>query len=380
MTATRQGRLVGLDVARCLALLGMVATHVLDARTPDGEVATAQLLAGGRASALFAVLAGVSLALMTREPLRGRPLALRSAGIAGRAVLIALLGLLLGGLDSGVAVILTYYGVLFVLGLPFTVLRLRSLVPLTVGWVVVAPAVSHLVRPHLPERGFDSPSFEQLADPGQLASELLLTGYYPVVPWLAYLLAGIALGRLDLRDTSLLGALALGGLGTAVLATRVSGALVDPAVASENATGMYGTTPADGDWDWLLVVAPHSATPFDLAQTIGSAVLVICACLLLERLLPRAVTAVLAVVLGAGAATLTLYSLHVVMLTPQVWPEEEPSAYASHVVVLLALGAVLRLLRRRGPLEAVAGLPVRLARSAATGDDSRTPQRSGTNR
>jgi hypothetical protein len=151
-------------------------------------------------------------------------------------------------------------------------------------------------------------------------------------------------------------------------------------VASENATGMYGTTPADGDWDWLLVVAPHSATPFDLAQTIGSAVLVICACLLLERLLPRAVTAVLAVVLGAGAATLTLYSLHVVMLTPQVWPEEEPSAYASHVVVLLALGAVLRLLHRRGPLEAVAGLPVRLARSAATGDDSRTPQRSGTNR
>jgi uncharacterized membrane protein len=358
MTATRQGRLVGLDVARCLALLGMVATHVLDARTPDGELATAQWLAGGRASALFAVLAGVSLALMTREPLRGRPLALRSLGIAGRAVLIAALGLLLGGLDSGVAVILTYYGVLFVVGLPFTLLRVRTLVPLTVAWVVVAPVVSHLVRPDLPERGFESPSFAQLADPGQLASELLLTGYYPVVPWLAYLLAGIALGRLDLRDTSLLGALALGGLGTAVLATRVSRTLVDPAVASENATGMFGTTPADGDWDWLLVVAPHSATPFDLAQTIGSAVLVICGCLLLERLLPRAATAVLGVVLGAGAATLTLYSLHVVMLTPEVWPEEEPSAYASHVVVLL----------------------VRLARSAAGGDSSRTPQRSGTNR
>jgi uncharacterized membrane protein len=380
MTATRQGRLVGLDVARCLALLGMVATHVLDARTPDGELATAQWLAGGRASALFAVLAGVSLALMTREPLRGRPLALRSLGIAGRAVLIAALGLLLGGLDSGVAVILTYYGVLFVVGLPFTLLRVRTLVPLTVAWVVVAPVVSHLVRPDLPERGFESPSFAQLADPGQLASELLLTGYYPVVPWLAYLLAGIALGRLDLRDTSLLGAVALGGLGTAVLATRVSRTLVDPAVASENATGMFGTTPADGDWDWLLVVAPHSATPFDLAQTIGSAVLVICGCLLLERLLPRAATAVLGVVLGAGAATLTLYSLHVVMLTPEVWPEEEPSAYASHVVVLLVLGAVLRLLGRRGPLEAVAGLPVRLARSAATGDSSRTPQRSGTNR
>ena len=137
---------------------------------------------------------------------------------------------------------------------------------------------------------------------------------------------------------------------------------------------MYGTTPPDGDWSWLLLVAPHSATPFDLAQTIGSAVLVIACCLLLERLLPRPATAVLAVVFGAGAATLTLYSLHVVMRTDGVWPPEEPSAYVSHVVVLLAAGAALRLLRLRGPLETVAGLPVRLARRAAPG------QRSGTNR
>ena len=67
MTGIRSGRLVGLDVARCLALLGMVATHVLDERTPAGDLTTAQWLAGGRASALFAVLAGVSLALMTRS-------------------------------------------------------------------------------------------------------------------------------------------------------------------------------------------------------------------------------------------------------------------------------------------------------------------------
>ncbi|HEV2798554.1 MAG TPA: heparan-alpha-glucosaminide N-acetyltransferase domain-containing protein, partial [Nocardioides sp.] len=135
MTGTSAGRLVGLDVARCVALLGMVATHVLDERTASGDLGTAQWLAGGRASALFAVLAGVSLALMTREPLHGRPLALRTLGIAGRALLIGALGLLLGTLDTGIAIILTYYAVLFVLGLPFTFLRLRWLVPLAVVWV-----------------------------------------------------------------------------------------------------------------------------------------------------------------------------------------------------------------------------------------------------
>ena len=376
MTGTTRDRLVGLDVARCLALLGMVATHVLDGRTPAGDLTTAQWLAGGRASALFAVLAGVSLALMTREPLRGRPLARRALGIAARALLIGLLGLVLGALGTGIAIILTYYGVLFVLALPFTTLRVRALLPLTVVWVVATPVVSHLVRPHLPERGFDSPAFAQLGHPGQLASELLLTGYYPAVPWLAYLLAGLVLGRLDLRDTSLLGGLALGGLSLAVLATQVSRTLADPAVAAENATGMFGTTPADGDWAWLLLVAPHSATPLDLAQTIGSAVLVIALCLLLEQLLPRPASSVLAVVFGAGAATLTLYTLHVVMRTEAVWPAEEPSAYAAHVAVLLTIGAVLRLVGLRGPLEAAVGLPVRLARWSTRRED----QRSGTNR
>ena len=76
MTGTRSGRLVGLDVARCLALLGMVATHVLDERTPAGDLTTAQWLAGGRASALFAVLAG-------REPRADDPRA--AAGSAARA-------------------------------------------------------------------------------------------------------------------------------------------------------------------------------------------------------------------------------------------------------------------------------------------------------
>ena len=362
----RPGRLVGLDVARCLALLGMVATHVLDARTPDGDLTFVQWLAGGRASALFAVLAGVSIALMTggREPVRGRERALRSAGLALRAVLIATLGLVLGALESGVAVILTYYGALFLLGLPFVGLRARTLAVLAAAWVVLAPVVSHLVRPDLPERGFASPAFGQLHDPGQLAGELLLTGYYPVFPWLAYLLVGMALGRADLRDPRLLAAVGAGGLVLALLATQVSHAVTDPVLRDRHATGMFGTTPGDGDWSWLLMVAPHSATPFDLAQTIGSALLVIAACLLLERVLPRPGVVFLAVLFGAGTMTLTLYSLHVVMRTPDLWPPEEPGTYVWHVLVLLTIGLVYTAAGRRGPLETAVGLPVRVLRRA----------------
>lgn len=341
----------------------MVTTHVLDERAPDGSLALGQWLAGGRASALFAVLAGVTLALMTggRTPVAGRERLARSAGIAVRALLVAVLGMALALADSGLAVILTYYGVLFCVGLVFVGLRTRALLVLAAAWVVVVPVLSWAVRPSLPERGYESPAFDHLADPGQLLSELLLTGYYPVLPWLAYLLVGMALGRADLRSPPVAAWCAGAGLVLVVVATQVSHALTArwpavPGLPDEVATGMFGNVPADGPWSWLLVVAPHSSTPFDLAATIGSSLLVVGGCLLLVGRLSGAPLEAVRVLFGAGTMTLTLYSLHVLLRTEQVWPADEPSAYHWHVLVLLVIGAGYAAARRPGPLERIVSL------------------------
>ena len=104
-----------------------------------------------------------------------------------------------------------------------------------------------------------------------------------------------------------------------------------------------------GSWWWLAVKAPHSGTPFDLAHTIGCALLVIGACLLVSRLAPQ----VIAVVFGAGAMTLTLYSLHVVMRMPQIWPEDNTETFVKHVLLVVSIGALFRLRAVRGPLEAI---------------------------
>ncbi len=378
------GRLVGLDVARCLALIGMIATHTLVSRTPDGGVTTVQAIAGGRASALFAVLAGVSLALMSgrTEPLSGRPLRAAAAGLAARAAVIALVGLVLGALETTIAVILTYYGVLFCLGLPFLRLRAGALAALGVGWALVGPVLSHLVRPALPARGYDSPSLAGLAEPPRLLGELLFTGYYPAVTWLSYLLIGMALGRSQLRRPATAVGLVAAGAGAAALAWAVSSTLLAlpgavPALARTStgpvepgglaATlehGLYGTTPT-GSWWWLAVHAPHSGTPFDLLHTAGCAVAVIGACLLVGRLAP----AVLAVVFGAGAMTLTTYSLHVVMRTPGAWPDDDVDTFVRHVLLVLLVGAAYRLAGRSGPLErAASSLANRVRRRVDAGD------------
>ncbi len=374
------GRVVGLDVARALALFGMMATHILAGVGPDGEVTFVQQVAGGRASALFAVLAGTSLALMSgrTKPERGRHRLATSAGLATRALIIAAIGLALGELDSGIAVILTYYGLLFLLAIPFLGLGARSLAVLSAVWVVAAPVVSQLVRPHLPASSYLSPSFSSLTDPWQLLTELTFTGYYPVVPWLAYVLAGMAIGRLALSRAYTAAGIALVGAGVAALSILVSDYLLamsgvrrtlmetfegPGALKSLEVTlthGLYGTTPT-GSWWWLAVRAPHTATPFDLAHTIGSALLVIGVCVLLARVVPT----VWAVVFGAGAMTLTLYTAHVVLRSNELWDGRTTATYLGQVAAAVLVGAGFRLARRRGPLEALVAWSQAAVRRAA---------------
>ncbi len=321
-----------------LALLGMIATHMLPSVSASGAQTWPHELAGGRAAALFAVLAGVALALMTgrRTPLQGSDRVRASVGLAARALLIALLGLALATQETGLAIILTYYGVMFLLAIPFAGLRARSLALLAAAWLVVVPVVSHWLRPELPPRRYDNPMFEQLEQPGLLLWELLVTGYYPALPWLAYVFAGMAVGRSDLGRRGVQAGLLAGGALLAGLATFLSREATADQFSRETLLtadfGLYGTTPTDR-WAWLLVDAPHSATPFDLAATIGSSLAVIGLCLLVAGALPRPGVRALAVVFGAGTMTLTLYSLHAVLRTDRFWPPDD-GAFTRHVVLL----------------------------------------------
>jgi tellurite resistance protein TehA-like permease len=70
-------------------------------------------------------------------------------------------------------------------------------------------------------------------------------------------------------------------------------------------------------------------------------------CLLVTRVLPS----VWAVVFGAGAMTLSLYTLHVVLRTPGFFPDDNMETFALHVAIVLIVGALFRLAGQGGPLE-----------------------------
>jgi hypothetical protein len=366
----RTGRVLGVDAARALALVGMFATHILPLHDEDDVPTLTGLLADGRASALFAVLAGVGVALATggpRRPQGAREHLGAAVALVVRGLLVGLLGLWLIGFDSPVAVILPYYGLLFMVA----ALLLRLPAAVLAGGAVLscalAPVLSQLLRSGLPQGPGDQPGLDALARPAELFTTLALTGYYPVLPWTTYLLAGMAVGRLDLRRIRVPVGLLGGGTALAVAAAVTSSWLLGPrggavvlgaeALAERN----YGTTPTDSWW-WLTIMAPHSGTPFDLAHTTGTALAALGAMLLLARLSRPLVWVPAAV----GSIPLTLYTLHVLLLSGYSGEDAADDVlvrlWAAHVLGAVVLGVLLRLCGLRGPLEAVVSLAGRTVR------------------
>jgi uncharacterized membrane protein len=387
-------RLTGVDAARGVALVGMMSVHIVPAVGDDGTVATAYLLVSGRAAALFALLAGVGLALATgaRRPYQGRRLWAARGGVVARAVVVAAVGLVLGTFETPVAVILVYYGVFFVVTTPFLGLRARTLAVCAATAALVVPVVSHLLRPDLPPRERGSPTFDSLGDPAGLLTQLTLTGYYPALPWLAYLLTGLAVGRLALGSARVqvtvlavgaalaAGAKALAWLllhplgGYEALAASVPpGSTVDLYGLDRSLDiGLFGTTPTTSWW-WLTVASPHASTPLDLAHTTGTSLVVLGALLLAARV----VAPVLFPLAAAGSMTLTLYSVHVVAVGEGWGPDDPTTLWLVHAVLALVVASLWRPLVGRGPLERataaadrrvreVLGGPVRASGTART--------------
>ncbi|GAA1162480.1 heparan-alpha-glucosaminide N-acetyltransferase domain-containing protein [Ornithinicoccus hortensis] len=367
-------RIIGVDLARMLALLGMITAHLVDTYRPDGSVTVWHQIVSGRSAALFAVLAGLSIALVTRRAVDPQRVWGLRAQVAVRALVIACLGLALGMFDSGLAVILTYYGVLFLGALPVLRWGARRLALLAIGWGLASPVASMLLRPHLPPNSYDVPDPLSVFSPWQLVTELTVTGYYPVLTWATYLFAGMAIGRLDLRSAAWGRRLLVWGawgsvlaLAVARLVTRPDGvrtALVDSYDRWERVTdwadlqevlrnGLYGTTPT-GSWWWLGVWSPHSGSIVDLAHTVGTSMLVLGLALVLAHETGPRAAGTWRILSGAGTMTLTLYAVHVMVVSaPDSWPGAHNLLV--HLVGAVLIGATFAALRRRGPLEQVVG-------------------------
>ncbi|MDG5805767.1 DUF418 domain-containing protein [Streptomyces ossamyceticus] len=369
------GRLIGLDLARGLAVFGMYAVHVGPAPAQGGVIGFLMELAQGRSSALFAVLAGFAVALITgrRTPKTGLAGRQAVAKVIIRALILLALGTALTMTGTPVVPILAFYGLFFLLVLPLYRLGAKPLALIAAGWALVGPQLLYALKPVVGGRVFLS--YGQADGP----VSLFFTGGYPALTWVPFVIAGMAVARCDLTDTAVRIRLALTGVALAVtgyggswLAVRLVPGAAEAVRKAEEAPGMssvssvspdsigvFGDTPAG-----MLASAPHSEATLSILAATGVAILVITACLAVMDAFPR-LRRLAKPVIAVGSMSLTAYVYHIVA----IWLLDTEKLAVPPLYVLLGFIASITFLAtlwsrffQRGPLEWLMGKATGIAR------------------
>lgn len=403
---------MGLDVARALAVLGMIGAHVGESGgVVPFDVSTWGGLVHGRSSILFAVLAGVSIALMTGRSAPPTPEQMPQVRLRllGRGAAIFIIGVCLELLNTPIAVILTVYGLLYIAVIPVLGWSVRRLLIACGVLAIAAPpalALLHAVLLYPMAPGID----------------LALFGTYPITVWLALVLGGLAVGRMHPeRIGNAVRLLIIGvvlsaiGYGTAAIAAAGADGFDDKGYSSSSSwvdgdefpTGVpaekmdldglvcddygdgyiscypiedyqdpsasasvdesvdagvsgdgwssYAAMLADTDlWDSTLHAlvsgSPHSGGAAEVLGSGGFALIVIALCLLLSRPLRWMLLPFAAL----GSMPLTAYSLHVLSFFVFAGPTgsfQSDAVWGVSAVALLALATLWAVFYRRGPLE-----------------------------
>lgn len=138
-------RIHGLDIARAVAIIGMMAAHLgpWAGRPALAEPATWPAVVNGYPSALFAVLAGVSIGIIARKGVAagGVELLRSRMRLGARAVILIALGLVLASLQSEVMVVLVPMGAMFLVVLPLVTARTTTVAGVAAALAVLGPLV-----------------------------------------------------------------------------------------------------------------------------------------------------------------------------------------------------------------------------------------------
>jgi uncharacterized membrane protein YeiB len=284
-------RVTGVDLARGLAVVGMLAAHLLWIDEFDfADAATWVAVVDGRSSILFATLAGVSIGLVTggRTPLERPGMRLAQGRLAVRAMLLWLIGIGLISTGVPVYVILPAYAVLFLLALPLVALRARTLFALAAGLAVVMPFVQVALE-ELPV--WDTPG-------GQVLS-VAIGWHYPFPVWIAFVVAGLGVARAGVtRSRVQVGILGAGS------ALALVGYGLDGISGADAASGVFSFSAA------VWTAEPHSTGLLEVIGSGGFALAVIGACLLACR---TVLTWVALPLRAVGAMPLTAYTAQLVV-------------------------------------------------------------------
>ena len=346
-------RIVGLDVARSLAIFGMVFVNFRLVMGAEAETKLGTMFAtmfDGRAAALFVVLAGVGVSLMSR---RARAMgAIRPTRITllKRSLLLFIVGLLYSPIWP--PDILHFYGVYLFAVAWLLNLSDRGLLAAAAAAIIVADGMLVTLDYTIGWKDFESLEYVDFWTPAGFIRNTFFNGFHPFFPWVGFVLYGMWLGRRRL-DCSLNCWRFVAAFGLLALVTELgSDYLIEIAtesgeISAEDADALFGTAMMPPSALYMISAASTATVVIGLCCRMGAAF---------------GDSMWLAPLIATGQLALSHYVAHVLigMGTLYMLGMMESQSVAQAIVATVIFCALATLFSqqwrqrfKRGPLEAV---------------------------
>ncbi|WP_191600381.1 DUF418 domain-containing protein [Marinomonas algicola] len=301
-------RVIGFDLARALAIFGMVIVNFKIAMKAETGNALLMSFAGlfeGRASALFVILAGIGVTFITNKARSSsdRSFILKTRLlIVKRGALLIVVGLVFTPIWE--ADILHFYGFYFLIAAAIFTVNDKTLLCLSALIMVLFPALMLLFN-YDQNWNWETLTYENIWSVDGMIRHILFNGFHPVFPWSAFLFFGMWLGRLDLSQVFLRRKLFFGSViilliteGSFYLIRAIIGADGTLGMTSEEVTLLFSTS----------IIPP---LPQYIISAGSSAVISLVTCLSISDRYSK--SSIIQWLSQTGKMSLTLYIAHVII-------------------------------------------------------------------
>ena len=195
-------RIIGIDIARALAVIGMIIVNFKIVLGEKG-LSWVNVFANafdGKAAATFVVLAGVGLALMTNSALRNNDLQKLQAArirIAKRALFLFIVGL--SYIVIWPADILHFYGIYMLIILLLLTSKEKTILISAISLILFYPLLI-IIWNYETGWNFDTLEYLDFWTFNGFIRNLFFNGFHPVIPWTSFMLFGFWFGKQDLNS------------------------------------------------------------------------------------------------------------------------------------------------------------------------------------
>lgn len=301
-------RVTGYDVARALALFGMVIVNfkvAMIAETGHPLLLSFATLFEGRASALFVILAGVGVAFLTaraRHSVDNTLVLHTRISIVKRGLLLVVIGLLFTPIWE--ADILHFYGFYFLFAAVIFMFKEKYLLWISALIMLIFPVLM-LVFNFEQNWDWATLTYYNFWSVDGMIRHIFFNGFHPVFPWAAFLTFGMWLGRQDLSLKLIRKKLFVRALMILVI-TECSFYYLRSMLNDAGAIEMTAETIT-----FLFSTSIIPPLPQYIISAGSSAVLVLIACLHLSERFSE--TKIIQYLYQTGQLSLTLYIAHIVI-------------------------------------------------------------------